>query len=77
MGCNCGKGGAVVRQVGQQDQPAGAPIRTRTRVMFHVLPPPEDRESEGVSFTNLYEARIALGQRPGWRLEPRREPVAG
>jgi hypothetical protein len=43
--------------------------------MFHVLPPPEGDQSGELVFTNLYEARIALKSRDGWRVEPRREGI--
>lgn len=72
MGCNCGKKSTLVRQGAQ---PEGTATRGRTRVMFHVLPPPEGDQSGELVFTNLYEARIALKSRDGWRVEPRREGI--
>ena len=83
MGCNCGKNkvGLVKRGVNEPAiaaKPRGGGVKQasgRTKVMFFSVPPPEDKESEALSFRTIYEARVVAAAREGWRVEARRVPV--
>jgi hypothetical protein len=80
MGCNCGKraGGVARTTTGAAgDSTTRRRVAGRTRVRFYAVPPPEDAVSEEIGFETLFEARRAVGQREGWRVDARREPVGG
>jgi hypothetical protein len=79
MGCNCGsKAGTVKRSgpVGSVSAATGGRVAQgpsrRSRVAFFAVPPPEDKGSEEIRFSTIYEARMVAGARPGWRVEARR-----
>jgi hypothetical protein len=48
----------------------------RSRVAFFAVPPPEDKGSEEIRFSTIYEARLVAAARPGWRVEARRIAAA-